>query len=263
MSSAWLNDDCPCSDYNPEPTPEDIARNNYEDMLETLPRLFGTGRCCCFTDLPAKLRNKIYAMVAASAKARHEYHSSSLLAETPFGVVHDDLRALLRVSRSVRSETASFLWSQNGFSLDLKFVSDNDNGMRREKLSGRLGKWVQVWGALALPYLRNLHFQFDHAQINLSIDAECPERNYVFCISSEDHTDNDNYSTSDDDSDIYRDLWKSSRYLISDDDNDFEVLVLAVFMPDGQLGLAYERIVWLDEVLRERSRIVNIPDMSP
>ena len=50
------NNGCPCPDGNPEPTPEDIARNEYEDILEGLPTLFGTGRSCCFTDLPAELR---------------------------------------------------------------------------------------------------------------------------------------------------------------------------------------------------------------
>lgn len=193
-------------------------------MLQALSRLFGTGRSRCFTDLPGELRNKIYEIFF---EAGEEYRSDSpRLSITPQYVVDNDVQAILNVSRTVRAEVSSLLWSQRCFSLDL--------GPDGEDEKGPLRMWMEAWGEQTLPLLRHVRFFLDNVDADLYIDAEDPANSTARCKDVSGSGD-DRYPT---------------------DNSDLEALILVVIVPSGQLILTHERIMWLNMVLSSREGVI-------
>lgn len=213
-----------------EPAPVDPACDESEDVLQALPRLFGSGRSVCFTDLPGELRNKIYSMVFEPGKIWRG--GTPGLGLTPGHYTDEDILALLHVSRTVRTEVASLLWSQHCFSV---YLDDDD----LYSAMGLFKQWIRVWGEQALPLLRRLRFEIDGVYVDLFINDEARADSTCRCKYDRSGQD-DRYSAI----------------------NGLEALMLAVFVPNGQLIITYERMMWLYMVLNSCDNLIWNDSMS-
>jgi hypothetical protein len=95
-----------------------------------------------FNDLPPELRNAIYSMSLRYNDGR----AIALVADLPATA-----KALSQVSRTVRTESLSVFYSENGFIEYFRYW-DDPNAAQQEV--SHIGKWFAVFGKLAAPHLR-------------------------------------------------------------------------------------------------------------